>query len=85
MAYRFYEYQAGGDKLGIETVEVACKRGLAQKGIMGSPGFKLWTERRSVCFCERIDKRLRFTMEEMLLTSCVILPTFEDVVQCGLV
>jgi len=59
-------------------VEVACKRGLAQKGIMGSPGLKLWTERRSVCFCEHIDKHLGFTMEEMLLTSCVIMPTFEE-------
>jgi len=66
-------------------VEVACKRGLAQKGIMGSPVLKLWTERRSVCFCEHIDKHLGFTMEEMLLTRFVILPMFEDVVQCGLV
>lgn len=66
-------------------MEVACKRGLAQKGIMGSPGLKLWTERRSLCFCEHIDKHLGFTIEEMLLTSCVVLSASEDVVQCGLV
>lgn len=37
-----------------------------------------------MCFCEHCDKHLGFTMEELFLTSCVILPTFEDVVQCGL-
>jgi len=60
MPYRFYEHQVGEDKLGIEMVEVACNRGLAQKGIMGSPGLKLWTERRSMCFCEHIVKHFRF-------------------------
>jgi hypothetical protein len=66
-------------------VEAACKRGLSQKGVMGSYGLKLWTERRSVCFCEHIDRHLGFKTEEQLLTSCVILPPFGDVVQCGLV
>jgi hypothetical protein len=28
-----------------------------------------------VCFCEHSDKHLGFTMEEMLLASCVILPS----------
>jgi len=69
----------------METVEVACKRGLVQEGIMDGYVLKLWTERRSLCFCEHSDKHLGFTMEEMLLASCVVLPSFEDVVQCGLV
>jgi len=69
----------------METVEVACKRGLAQERIMGGYGVKLQTEGRSVCFCEHSDKHLGFTMEEMLLASCIILPVFEDVVWCGLV
>jgi hypothetical protein len=69
----------------MEMVEATCKRDLAQNGIMGSYGLKLWMEKGSLCFCEPSDKHLGFTMEEMFLTSCVILPTFEEVVQCGLV